>query len=188
MKKSKFILTAIVLIALLFINGMVAYFTDIDISNNTFIIGKVNINLSETDWNEANGKNLLPSKTIPKNPVITNETNSNDAYIFAKVIVPYKDQQLFTYTLNNGWELVEKPYIDTKLNTITYIYSYSVNSTMTKLYAGNSTPAIFNTVTFANITDPSIVNGVNLDIIVEAYGIQSNNLSIDTPADIFKLF
>lgn len=79
------------------IGGTMAYFTDVsDDVENTFAIGDIDIELTETagvkDGNTVvqdikegvNGysySNLMPSYEIVKTPVVTNESDNNDAYV-----------------------------------------------------------------------------------------------------------
>lgn len=65
---------------------------------------------------------LTPNKTVKKDPQVTN-TGSNDAFVFLQVKVPTasvktaaadgslqdsRKQDLFHYTVNSGWKLVDQ--------------------------------------------------------------------------------
>jgi predicted ribosomally synthesized peptide with SipW-like signal peptide len=70
--------------------GMSAYFTDGDTTTNTFTVGKVSIDLTETEWvgdNTGDALNITPLQEIAKNPVISND-GDNDAYVFMTVTIP----------------------------------------------------------------------------------------------------
>ena len=60
---------------------------------------------------------------------------------------------------------------------------------MTELAASASTPAIFTTVTMADITSKQ-AESVNAtpNVVIDAYGIQTKNLGVTSPSDIFALF
>ena len=81
--------------------------------------------------------------------------------------------------------------INTTTKTITYVYAYGTSTAMTSLAANTTTTnAVFNSVTLAptltsaqKTTAPAIPN-----IVVNAYGIQIDNLSASTPSGIFALF
>jgi predicted ribosomally synthesized peptide with SipW-like signal peptide len=79
--------------ALVLSAGTLAYFTDrTDTKTNTFTLGKVDIELAETVakddegndlWTAENPALLMPGSDIEKKPVITVQSDSQDAYIFA---------------------------------------------------------------------------------------------------------
>ena len=196
MNKKKTIAVAVVLALVLFIGGMLALFTDTDIKTNVFTIGNVNIKINE-DWTESDAQNLLPNDVVDKTPTIENESTTTPAYVFAKVTIPCYDSNddgtvdspLYTLTgTDSGWNLMSSS-TDTSAKTITYIYNYGDDSSMTELAASASTPAIFTTVTVADITSKQ-AQSVNAtpNVVVEAYGIQTENLNKTTPSDIFGLF
>ena len=90
MKKKSILLaaTAVMLVCAMSIGGMLAYFTDTDEKTNTFTVGKVDITLTEPNWDEAAKKELnklIPTRTIPKDPTITVTNDSQTAYTFMKV-------------------------------------------------------------------------------------------------------
>ncbi|OUN02731.1 hypothetical protein B5G43_15820 [Flavonifractor sp. An92] len=76
-----------VCMAAIMVTGMtLAYFTDQESETNTFTVGKVDIELTEPQWKaDPNNKDLIPGKTIPKDPTITVASGSQTAYTFMKV-------------------------------------------------------------------------------------------------------
>ena len=76
-----------VCMAAIMVTGMtLAYFTDSAEKENTFTVGKVDIELTEPNWDaDLNNKDLIPGKTIPKDPTITVASDSETAYTFMKV-------------------------------------------------------------------------------------------------------
>ena len=197
MNKKKVIAVAIVLALVLLIGGMLAYFTDTDTKSNTFTLGNVNIKIEET-FTEAEAQNLMPNQQVAKTPVVTNESTKNPAYVFAKVTIPCYaasgtgnvDTPLYTLTgTAAGWNLMSTGAIDTTNKTITYIYNYGSADAMTELAASASTPALFTTVTVANITGAQAGTvSATPNVVINAYGIQTKGLSVTAPADIFGLF
>ena len=191
MSKKKMILTAVILTLVLVIGGTIAFFTDTDSATNTFTIGKIDISLSEPNWNASNAQNVTPGKVIAKDPTITNDSTTNSAYVFAKVEVPALNSStpLFTYTINSGWtEVGTASFADGK---ITYVYAYGNNTAMTELISGSSTStAVFDSVTFNSTLTSSDLAGVNTtqNIVITAYGIQIDNLGETTPSGIWGLF
>lgn len=63
--------------------GTLAYFTDTKETTNTFTVGDVKITLNEDAW-EENSK-LVPHATIDKNPSVTLESGSENAWVFVEL-------------------------------------------------------------------------------------------------------
>ena len=82
-KKSMLLLTA--LIGTLSIGSIAAYFTDGDTATNTFTVGKISLDLQESDW--VPPVNIVPQQEFKKNPQIKND-GLNEEFVFVKVTVP----------------------------------------------------------------------------------------------------
>lgn len=78
---------AAALAATAIVGSSLAYFTDKDEATNTFTVGKVDIELTEPNWDANINRDLIPGKTIPKDPTITVAEDSETAYTFMKVEV-----------------------------------------------------------------------------------------------------
>lgn len=203
-KTNKIILIVciIAIISILGIWGISAYLTDTDTATNQFVVGQVKIELKEPSWESAtdldgNGipdyaENVVPNDTIQKDPQIKNIGN-NSAYVYLKVTVPVKNvvvanndgtllnegnptnTQLFTYNINNDWKEIvsarkENLNSSNEVESYTYVYYYN------KALGGNeTTTALFNTVTFANLVEGQAELG-SYQIDLNAYAIQSENL------------
>lgn len=199
MSKKKSIVVAIALVAVLLIGGLLAYFTDTDTATNLFTLGdNIEISLSETAWVAANGEGIHPGANIAKNPIITNDSSTTPAYVFAEVVVPCYDSNadgtaddaLFTLdTIGSGWTLISTSAVDTTAKTITYVYAYGTASAMTSLAANTSTSAVFSSVTLkSTLTATQKATAGTTNIVVNAYGIQIDNLGVTTPTAIYALF
>lgn len=218
MNKKKTIITAVVLLAVLLVGGLLAYFQDTDTKTNVFTLGNVNIQLNEADWTAVSGsttneferaeaKNITPNKTIAKAPIVKNigndETghgNGNDAYVFVKVEVPQADLNVIggtngtqdIYTLNNknaNWTEITND-VTPAPAAGTHIYVYK-----TTTETGALTRLTYGQETpevFESVTLKNVLEpasyGNNFNIKVTAYGIQADDLSETTPAGIFGLF
>ena len=197
MSKKKSIAVAIVLLLVLLIGGLVAYFTDTDTKTNVFTIGDgIDISITDT-WTAANGQNLHPGATVAKKPAIKNDSTTTTAYVFMKVDVPCYaatgttvNTPLFTFTTKTGWTLINTPTVNTSTKTISYVYAYGTASAMTSLAANTTTGTLFDSVTLAptltaaqKATAPSTTN-----IVVTGYGIQTDGLSVTAPSAIYALF
>lgn len=87
MKKKTILVAAIavMLVAALVVGGTLAYFTDTKSADNTFTVGNVKIDLTETAWNANESHTLVPGKFYDKNPTITVKKDSQDAYVFLEI-------------------------------------------------------------------------------------------------------
>ncbi len=207
MSKTRVIAGVIMIAAVLLIGGILAYFTDTDTKTNVFTIGdNVEISLSETGWTNSSGttwtnagaNGMHPSDTIAKAPVITNDSTTTPAYVFAEVIVPCYassgttvDTPLFSLnSIGSGWTLISASAVDTTNKTVTYVYAYGTSSAMTSLAPSTSTTAVFSSVTVAPTLTQAQYNTASAtpNIVVNAYGIQTENLGVSTPAGIYAMF
>lgn len=202
MKKMKILAIAVVLITILTIGGISAYFTDGDTVTNTFTVGKISLDLREPDWNPDSAGDMTPNQTVKKNPQVVND-GANEEFVFAEVIVPYEklrtanndgtmnaaaDTELYSYTVNAGWHQMSRTQ-NTSAKTVTYLYVYGTADVCTALAVGSTTPAVFNAVKFANVIEDQSLEGKALEIIVNAYGIQTTNINggKTAPADVWKV-
>ena len=208
MSKKRMIVVAIILALVLLIGGMLAYFTDVDTKTNEFTLGdEIEISLSETGWTEdqtsgkmtnAAAQGVHPGTIVPKAPVVTNDSTTTPAYVFAEVTVPCYDSNddgtvdapLYTLdTIGSGWNLMSTGSIDTTNKTITYVYNYGTASTMTSLAATDSTPAVFSNVVVASTLTAAQAETAptNPDVTVVAKGIQTDGYTATTPSAIYAL-
>ena len=199
MNKKKSIAVAAILAVVLLIGGLLAYFTDTDTKTNVFTLGdNVEISLSETAWVAANGEGIHPGANIAKNPIITNDSTTTPAYVFAEIIVPCYDSNadgtaddaLFTLnSIGSGWTLINTSAVNTTNKTITYVYAYGTNTAMTALAKNTSTSAVFTSVTLkSTLTEAQKATAGTTNIVVHAYGIQTDGLGVTAPMAIFGLF
>ena len=191
------IAVASVLALVLLIGGMLAFFTDTDTKTNVFTLGdNVEISLTEV-WTPADGLNLHPGAVVTKAPSIKNDSATTPAYVFAEVIVPCyattgttADAELFEFTANSDWALINTPEIDTDSKTKTYVYAYGTDTAMTTLDENTTTEsAVFDQVTLkSSLTkEQKETASATPDIIVNAYGIQIDNLGTTVPAEIYNI-
>ena len=190
--KTKNVVMALTLAALLLVGGVFAYLTDTDTQTNTFTMGNVEIDLTEPTWDEYpdednNGvpdpaEDIWAGKVIAKDPTITN-TGDNDAYVYLMVSVPKQNivtaqadgtpneaavTQLFNYTVNGGWTLLKSNTSGADENV--YLYAYDTALAPTEVTA----TALFDEIEFVNVIEGQILSDVTFNIPVVAYAIQSN--------------
>ena len=120
MKKKLFaILLCVAMLAIAVIGGSLAYFTDTDAQTNVFTAGKVGIamdeavvaldangNLVATGSRTADDQNyrLYPAQTVTKDPTITVDSDSENAYLAAKVIVTEQNAGDLESLIGSGYQ------------------------------------------------------------------------------------
>ena len=184
--------------AVLLVGSSFAFFMDKESVTNPFTVGNVKITVTEEHFDETTARDITPNKVIPKDPVVTN-TGVNDVYAFVSVKVPKanvetanadgtlnaaKNQDLFTYKVNDNWKLIKTNDGDAHSE---YIYAYSnADGSLKKLAKNEKTNAVFDSVKFINIVDEQ-QSGVNLNIDVNGIGIQTADLGTDNPLQIYGI-
>lgn len=215
--KNKKILSGICLALVLCmgIGGMLAYFTDADTATNTFTVGKVSLDLQEPNWpgNDSDTvKDITPNQEVAKDPQIKND-GVNSEYVFATVAIPYADiktantdgtvneaanTELYTMLgASEDWFLMGYLDNDDAISatpvyrndgTVKYLYAYGSADALTALSAGETTDEIFTSVRFVNAVEDQNLEGAELDIVIDAYGIQTDNLGdADTASEIWTI-
>lgn len=84
-----------------------------DTKKNTFTIGKVEIELDETegeeDENDENNRlfKMTPGSEIDKDPTVTVLADSEDCYVFVKIEKGGNVDNYITYEISDSWELID---------------------------------------------------------------------------------
>lgn len=191
--------------AMMMVGGASAYFTATDNANNTWTVGTVTIDLHEDAYDAAQEEreNIMPNAELSKDPIVTNSGN-NPAYVFMKFSVPKADikvasqdgtavnqavQELFDYSISDGWSQVSVVEGD---DSNTYLYVYGTSTSCQSLMPNASTPVLFDggKITFKNIVEGQGLEGTTLEIPVEAFAIQTANLTdgnVTTPSAVWSV-
>ncbi len=215
-KKWSVCMAAAAMAVLTVVGGVMAYFTDVDTKVNTFTVGSVTVAVQEPTWDakpDENGndipdeaEHMLPMQTISKDPQVEN-TGTNDAFVFMTVQTPYRnlvtanadgtknaaqDTALYTYTPGADWTFVGTSYeIDAagEKTAEKKLYAYAKEGLCRALGAGQTTTALFENVTMANVTEDQQLETQTFEIPIEAYAIQTSNLSLDaaTPQAVWNI-
>ena len=109
MSRKKLVLTAIVLVLVLAIGGILAYFTDVQTRHNKFKTGMVDVEVDEPSWpgqpidnpnydpTDPNSPEkidpevpVVPGQEIPKDPQVVNKGDGK-VYAFVEVTVPVRN-------------------------------------------------------------------------------------------------
>ena len=112
MKKRILVIALVVALVATCFAGSLAYLKDFEAAVNTFTTGKVEITLTEPEWNPDQDGSLkvFPGQTYDKDPTITVDKYSEEAWVAAKVIVSAdKVGELDLYALIGikGTELID---------------------------------------------------------------------------------
>lgn len=104
-KKTLISIIAVALVLCVSVGGVLAWLTDSTASiKNTFTVGNINIDLSESD--DLNLK-MVPGATITKDPKVTVEANSEDCYLFVKVEKSANFDDFMTYVMADDWTALD---------------------------------------------------------------------------------
>ena len=222
MKKKIFALVlCVAMLAIAIVGGTMAYFTDTDSVTNTFTAGKVGISLTEAlVAKDANGDliatglrtdntlnnqeyHLFPAMSVAKDPTITVDNDSEDAYIAAIVtitgdiydLIPIAGTDMIDINQIVSGGLVEKPsthvadwnglpLVFETDDCVIYQAADKANNTWT-LYifvkaaqAAGSEVVLFDTLTIPETWDNAEMAKVNgMNITVTAYATQTNGFA-----------
>ena len=183
MKKKLTTVLAIVLVVALSVAGTYAYLTDKTATiKNTFTVGNVNIDLTET-WNtdaDGNGTKdcwkmqLIPGTSAVKDPTVTVKADSEKCYLFVKFEEKNSPATYLSYTSTltdaKGW---------TKLNTESNVWyrvvdKASTDTSFVLLQAdGNG-----NMVTVKDtVTNDNMAEAAKAELVYTAYACQFEGMS-----------
>lgn len=197
MKNKKIIylicLLLIVIVSLYIIILVLAYSTDKDNNVNSFTIGNVSIVVTEPNYTD--NQVIKPNGEITKDPTFQN-IGSVSAYIRAQIYVPVskeikyvdnleqivtptEDIEIFSYTLNDGWEEVldegfSGTYTDDEgniYNVHTYKYMQDSSEKIIEPNETISTP-VFSKIKVINYLDTD--KSINLKMLVNAIAVQTD--------------
>ena len=117
MKKALLLVLCAVLLVVGSVMGTLAYLQDsTELVENTFTVGEVQIELTETwntdtdddDVNDAWSAKLFPGKEYAKDPVVTIKANSEDCWLFVKIVETNNPATYLDYTYNlDDWTELE---------------------------------------------------------------------------------
>jgi hypothetical protein len=148
---------------------------------NVITSGDVAIRLTEPDWESETGDALVPRETVAKNPMVTN-TGKNDAWVYLQVQIPIRTlsvvdpqtkkkeaparYELFEFEADASWELLDR---SEEEDQACYVYAYH-----TLLKPGETTSALFNSVSLINVLEGELEEQEPYEIPIQAAAIQGN--------------
>ena len=112
MKRKLIIALALCLALALGIGGTMAYLTATTSSVvNTFTIGNVGLELTETTGTEGNNGQrqfkMVPGNTIGKDPTVTVTADSEDCWLFVKLVKSANFDTYLTYAVEDAWAALD---------------------------------------------------------------------------------
>lgn len=123
MKKKVLSIVAVVLVLCCAIGGTLAWLTDkTDPVVNTFTVGDINIELTETTTNYK----MVPGNTISKDPKVTVKANSEACWLFVKVEKSTNFDQYLSYEMADGWTKLEDGVYYREVSAITANADFTV--------------------------------------------------------------
>lgn len=185
------IVVALALVAALAVGATLAFFSDEDTATNTFTMGKVDIDLKESDdggetWTDdgLTFEKLVPGDTTPKMAKVTVAQDSNDCYIAMTVALECNDYDAET---GKGFTDEEKSMLMTAVENAIDAEKWTVVSqedgSLLCIYK-EACVAEAEVVLFEEITLPlgdKFVFGNNLaeeefSLVLNAYAVQADNM------------
>lgn len=175
---------AVCLTGVVMVGATLAYLTSTtDVAQNTFTVGKVNIDLDEKtgnsqeefnkqpDWNdEVDGKNMYPGQEVAKRPVVTVKADSADCWVFVQV--SGADELVSNNFKIEGWDNINWVKTDDSKN-LNGIYKY--NTKVEKKSADQLLPPVFKSVKY-NTEAEGGNGGIEGTVKVVAAAIQADGI------------
>lgn len=203
-KKTLLICICVIAVLTVSVVGTLAYLTDTDSAVNTFTVGQVDISVDETKVNtdgtpvagadrvKANEYHILPGMEYTKDPTVTVNGGSEDAYVRMILTVHNASdvQAILTkYNLGDfavligGWDketwLYEGYTEDTTANTISFEFRYK--EIAAKSNADTKLPALFDTLIVpGEITGAEMKDLYDGGFKMEVYGHAIQAAGFDT--------
>lgn len=192
-KTSKALLLSLcaVLLVTASVLGTMAYLTSQDQVVNTFTVGNVAITLDEkdvdnstpgeNDRDKANAYKLMPGHNYEKDPIVHVDANSEDCYLFVKVVNEIAnieaEKTVAQQMTEKGWVAVD---------AANGIYVYTTDKTNPAVVTKGSNITVFEKFTIAgNVDNTTLATYADKTITVNAYAIQADGFAGKTASEIW---
>lgn len=192
-KTSKALLLSLcaVLLVTASVLGTMAYLTSQDQVVNTFTVGNVAITLDEkdvdnstpgeNDRDKANAYKLMPGHNYEKDPIVHVDANSEDCYLFVKVVNEIAsieaEKTVAQQMTEKGWVAVD---------AANGIYVYTTDKTNPAVVTKGSNITVFENFTIAgNVDNTTLATYADKTITVNAYAIQADGFAGKTASEIW---
>lgn len=195
MKKTLLVCLCAVAVLTAAVVGTLAWLTDSEKATNTFTIGQVDITVDEakvnTDGTPVTGADrvtenqyhMIPGQTYTKDPTLTVEADSEEAYVRMLVTLNCKSELDTIFapgvkldSIFNGWDSTTWTYYketeDTDANTVTFEFRYK--TTVDPDGEAVVLDALFDSFTVPGTLDGDDLKAIkDLTITVEGHAIQA---------------
>lgn len=192
-KTSKALLLSLcaVLLVTASVLGTMAYLTSQDQVVNTFTVGNVAITLDEkdvdnstpgeNDRDKANAYKLMPGHNYEKDPIVHVDANSEDCYLFVKVVNEIAnieaEKTVAQQMTEKGWVAVD---------AANGIYVYTTDKANPAVVTKGSNITVFENFTIAgNVDNTTLATYADKTITVKAYAIQADGFAGKTASEIW---
>lgn len=198
-KKTLMICLCVVAVLTTAVVGTLAWLIDADSAVNTFTVGQVDITVDEAKVNadgttvtgadrvKENAYHLIPGQTYTKDPTMTVDADSEEAYVRMLLTLNSKAELDAVFapgtaltTIFNGYDasnwIFETKVVDTAANTVTYEFRYkeTVNPNGTDVVLD----ALFDSFTIPGTLDGADLKAIeDLEITVTGHAIQATGFA-----------
>lgn len=176
--KKKLLIPIMVLILLIgAVGGTLAWLTDkTDTITNTFTVGDINIDLTESEDLDLK---MIPGKTLKKDPVVTVEGGSEACWLFVKVDESTNLDTFITYAVDDEWTpltgVAGVYYREVATSAVDQKFNVLANDQVT--VNGEVTKAMLDALNIAGAEQPTLT--------FTAYAVQSEALAdVDNDKDV----
>lgn len=162
-KKTLALVLALTLLVAGVVGGTLAWLTDQTAEvKNTFTVGDINIDLTETT---ADYK-MVPGNTISKDPTVTVKANSEACWLFVEVTESENLDTFITYAIADGWTELKSGvyYREVSASDVDQPFSVLKGDAVT----------VNNTVTKEMLTAKDFANPT---LTFQAYAVQKDNVA-----------
>ena len=190
MKKKLMTVLALVLVIAMSVAGTIAFLTDTtDPITNTFTVGNVDIDLTETFNTDTNNDGeadawkaqLIPGTTYTKDPVVTVTADSEDCWLFVKFEEKNDAATYLNYTSNlttdNGWTQGDGTNIPA--NVWYRAVPKAATNTSFQLLAGDNTYPNGCISVKDTVTNQNMNTAAEAQLVYTAYACQSANMTVN---------
>lgn len=162
-KKTLALVLALTLLVAGVVGGTLAWLTDqTDEVKNTFTVGDINIDLTETNRDYK----MVPGNTISKDPTVTVKANSEACWLFVEVTESANLKDFITYAIADGWTELKSGvyYREVSASDVDQPFSVLKGDAVT----------VNNTVTKEMLTAKDFANPT---LTFKAYAVQKDNVA-----------
>lgn len=194
-KTSKALLLSLcaVLLVTASVLGTMAYLTSQDQVVNTFTVGNVAITLDEkdvdnstsgeNDRDKANAYKLMPGHNYEKDPIVHVDANSEDCYLFVKVVNKIAGIEAGKTVAQ---QMTEKGWVAVDAANANDIYVYATDKKKPTVVTQGSNITVFENFTIAgNVNNTTLATYAGETITVDAYAIQADGFADKTASEIW---